>query len=225
MQAGVGIHAGHTARTVDVLVVDEDTLARQSLCALLARRSEIHVVGTAAGGTSALEIAKRLQPDAVVMDMGLRDIKGTDVAAQIFCDLPRTHIILLSNSQAPESVFSALRAGANAYVLKSSAQVELAAAVMATLRGERYLSPPIADMLHRRVIGAAPRNPLEFLSAREREVLHFTVSGATSVEIARRLALSPKTIETYRSRIREKLGVADHAALIRFALRHSLYLS
>lgn len=225
MQAGARIHAGHTARTVNVLVVEEDTFVRQSLCALLVKRSEIHVVGTAATSTMALDIAKRLEPDALVIDLSLHNLGGAEVAAQMLRELPRIRIVMLSVSQAPESVFQALRAGAHAYVLKSAASTELAPAVMATMRDERYVSPPIADMLHRRVIGAAPRNPLEFLSAREREVLHFTVSGATSAQIARRLELSPKTVETYRSRIREKLGVADHAGLIRFALKHTVYLS
>lgn len=225
MHTGVRIHAGHTPRAVTVLVVDENSVVRQSLCALLARRPEINVVGTAASGAQALEIAQRLEPDVIVLDFALHDLSGVDVAAQIQRALPRAHVVILSLCQAPESVFRALRAGAHAYVLKPSVALELAGAVMATTRGERYLSPPIADVLHRRVIGPVPRSPLEHLSAREREVLQFTVSGATSADIARRLDLSPKTVETYRSRIRDKLGVADHAALIRFALKHTMYLS
>jgi DNA-binding NarL/FixJ family response regulator len=225
METGVGIHADHTSRAVTVLVVDENSVVRQGLCALLVRRPEINVVGTAATGAQALEIAQRLDPDVVVMDFALHDLSGADVAAQILRALPRARILILSVCQAPESVFRALRAGAHAYVLKSSATLDLAPAVMAIVRGERYLSPPIADVLHRRVIGPTRRSPLEHLSAREREVLQFTVSGATSAEIARLLEVSPKTVETYRSRIRDKLGVADHAALIRFALRHTMSLS
>ena len=157
------------------------------------------------------------------MDYALHDLSGVDVAAEILCEQPDIRIVMLSICEAPESVVRALRAGAHAYVLKQSASTELASAVMATLQGERYLSLPIAHVLHQRAVGGAPRSPIEELSAREREVLQFTVSGATSAQIARKLALSPKTVETYRSRIREKLGVSDHAGLIRFALQHTMY--
>jgi len=190
---------------------------------MLEQRPELQVIGTAATDVQALDIAARTAPDVVVVDYELHDLSGADVAAQILRQQPATRIVILSICQAPESVFRALRAGAHAYVLKQSASTELAAAVMATAQGERYLSAPIADVLHRRVVGGAPRSPIEDLSAREREVLQFTVTGATSAQIARKLALSPKTVETYRSRIREKLGVADHAGLIRFALQHTMY--
>jgi two-component system, NarL family, response regulator NreC len=216
------MHSGNTLRAVTVLVVDEHAIVRQSVAALLEERPEIHVIGTAASGAQALYLARQLQPDVVVMDIALHDSSGVDIAPQILRDEPRTRVVILSVCHAAESVFRALRAGAHAYVLKQSASAELADAVMAVLQGERYLSPPISEMLHRRVIGSAPRSPLEYLSAREREVLRMTMSGATSTEIARRLLLSPKTVETYRSRIRDKFGVADHAALIRFALKHSM---
>jgi DNA-binding NarL/FixJ family response regulator len=223
MQTGVGIRAGETRRTVSVLVVDEHSIVRQSLCATLDECPELQVIGTAATGAQALEIAARTSPGVVVMDYALHDLSGVDVAAEILCEQPHIRIVMLSMCQAPESVVRALRAGAHAYVLKQSASTELAPAVMATLRGERYLSSPIAHVLRGPVVGSASRSPIEYLSAREREVLQFTVSGATSAQIARKLALSPKTVETYRSRIREKLGVADHAGLIRFALQHTMY--
>jgi DNA-binding NarL/FixJ family response regulator len=216
------MHAGPPPRTITVVIVHEQCIVRQSLRALLEKRPHVHVVGEAASGAQAFEIAKQVTPDVVVIDFGLHESNGVSTAEQILHELPRTHIVILSVCHAAESVFRALRAGVHAYVLKQEAATELAPAVMAVVAGERYLSLPIAEMLHGRVIGSAPRSPLEYLSAREREVLQFTVSGATSAEIARRLALSPKTIETYRSRIREKLGVADHAALIRFALKHAV---
>lgn len=217
--------AGYSTRAVTVLVVDEHSIVRQSLAAVLENRPEIHVVGTAATGKQAIDIARRLTPHVVVMGFALHELSGSDTAAQILRELPETRVVILSVCQAVESVFRALRAGAHAYVLKQSASAELATAVTAILRGERYLSPPIAEMLHRRVIGLAPHSPLDHLSAREHEVLRLTVTGGTSAQIARRLALSPKTVETYRTRIREKLGVADHAALIRFAIKHTMYLS
>jgi DNA-binding NarL/FixJ family response regulator len=223
MQTGVGIRAGQTRRAVSVLVVDEQSIVRQSLCAMLEKHSDLRVIGTAATGAQALETAARASPDVVVMDYALHDFSGVDVAAEILREQPQIRIVILSVCQAPESVVRALRAGAHAYVLKQSASTELAPAVMAALRGERHLSPPIAHVLHRRAVGASTRSPIEDLSAREREVLHFTVGGATSAQIASKLALSPKTVETYRSRIREKLGVADHAGLIRFALKHTMY--
>jgi DNA-binding NarL/FixJ family response regulator len=223
MQTGVGIRAGEMRRASSVLVVDEQSLVRQSLCAMLEKLPDLHVVGNASTGAQALETAARTSPDVVVMDYALHDLSGLDVAAEILCEQPQIRIVMLSICQAPESVVRALRAGAHAYVLKQSASTELAPAVIAALHGERYLSPPVAHALHRKGVGAATRSPIEHLSAREREVLQFTIGGATSAQIANRLALSPKTVETYRSRIREKLGVADHAGLIRFALQHTMY--
>lgn len=223
MHTGVGTRAGQTRRTVSVLVVDEHSIVRQSLCATLDECPDLQASATAATGAQALEMAARTSPDVVVLDYALHDLSGVDVAAEILCEQPQIRIVMLSMCQAPESVVRALRAGAHAYVLKQSASTELAPAVMATLQGERYLSPPIAEVLQVSVAGAGTRNPIEHLSAREREVLQFTVTGATSAQIARKLALSPKTVETYRSRIREKLGVADHAGLIRFALQHTMY--
>jgi DNA-binding NarL/FixJ family response regulator len=208
-------------RTITVVIVHEQGIVRQSLYALLEKHPHVHVVGDAATRERAVEVVKQVVPNVVIIDFGLHESNGVHTAEQILHEFPPTRVVILSMCHAAESVFRALRAGVHAYVLKQNATTELASAVLAVIAGERYLSPPIAEMLHGRVVGCALRNPLEYLSAREREVLQLTVSGATSASIARRLALSPKTVETYRSRIREKLGVTDHAALIRFALKHA----
>jgi DNA-binding NarL/FixJ family response regulator len=121
-----------------------------------------------------------------------------------------------------EHVFRALRAGAVGYVLKQCAAADLVHAVLMVADGASYLSPQLRETLAGLAIDTAPLSPLERLSPREREVLHLTVGGATSAEIGRKLSLSPKTVDTYRSRIMEKLGVAHHAGLIRYALEHAI---
>ncbi len=131
-------------------------------------------------------------------------------------------MVILTVCHSSEHIVRALRAGALAYVLKQSAATELVHAVLTVLEGKRYLSPQAAATLASVEFDSPPLSPLERLSAREREVLQLTVAGATTTAIARQLSLSPKTVETYRSRIMEKLGVADRTALIHFSIEHAL---
>jgi DNA-binding NarL/FixJ family response regulator len=211
-----------TIRPVGVLVVDDHGIVREGLAVLLERRPEIRVVATAADGRQAVAAAKHYRPDVVVMDLVLPELSGIDATRRILQDIPQTRVVILSVCHSAEHVFQALRAGALGYVLKQSAAVELDHAVMAVLGGERYLSPEVRDVIAAAGSEFSSLSPLERLSSREREVLHLTVGGATSAEIARALSLSPKTVETYRSRIMEKLGVPDHTALIRFAVEHAM---
>lgn len=211
-----------TARSASVLVVDDHGIVREGLTVLLERRPELRVVATAADGRQAIEVARRLRPDVVVMDLVLPELSGIDATRRILHDSPNTRVVILSVCHTSEHVFQALRAGARGYVLKQCAAAELDQAVMAVLAGEQYLSPEVRHMIANVGLDPSARSPLERLSTREREVLHLTVGGSTSAQIAQTLSLSPKTVETYRSRIMEKLGVADHAALIRFALEHAM---
>lgn len=217
-----GMFSLRTIRPVSVLVVDDHGIVREGLTVLLERRPEIRVVATAADGRQAVMAAKQYHPDVVVMDLVLPELSGIDATRRILRDLPQTRVVILSVCHTSEHVFQALRAGALGYVLKQSAAVELDHAVMAVLGGEHYLSPDVREVVAAAGGDFASLTPLERLSSREREVLHLTVGGATSAEIARTLSLSPKTVETYRSRIMEKLGVADHTALIRFAVEHAM---
>jgi DNA-binding NarL/FixJ family response regulator len=183
----------------------------------------MEVVGLAATGEQAVLAAQHLRPDVIIMDLVLPILNGIDATKRILASLPLTKIIVLSACSTSEHVYRALRAGALGYVIKEAAGAELVCAVRTVSSGRRYLSPSIAAL----VSGAGPnvaiaRSPLERLSARERDVLHRTAEGYSSMEIALQLSLSPKTVDTYRSRLMQKLGVSDRSALIRFAIQHAM---
>ena len=180
-------------------------------------------MGTAATGKQAVHAATRLKPDVIVMDLMLPELSGVDATERILKLLPQTCVVVLSACHTSEHVFRALRAGARGYVLKEAAAAELVRAVTAVSTGERFLSPRITSVVIDVLLkNSTPRSPLERLSGREREVLHLTVAGSSSAEIAERLSLSRKTIDTYRSRVMEKLGVADLTGLIHFAIEHAM---
>ena len=209
------------AHPAKVLIVDDHDIVREGLRCVLQKVSAVRVVGLAASGTQAVAMAKGLEPDLILMDLMLPELGGLEAIRQILAQSPQTRIMVVSMCQTSEHVVRALRAGAHGYFLKRSASAQLGAAVLAVLRGERYLSPEVTQSLHGISIDPVLLSPLERLSLREREVLHFTAAGMTSAELGARLGLSRKTVETYRSRIMEKLGVADHTALIRFAIEYA----
>ena len=208
---------------ISIVVVDDHGIVRDGLCALLDGHHHMKVVGSEANGRDAVLCAQRLEPDVIVMDLVLPELSGIDATLRILASLPRTRIVILSTCDTSEHIFRALRAGALGYVLKESACAELVQAVLAVFAGERYLSPQITGLcIDALLSGSANASPIESLSAREREVLHLTVGGASSAEIGQKLSLSPKTVDTYRSRTMGKLGVPDLAGLIRFAIAHAM---
>ena len=208
---------------IRILVVDDHGILREALTELLNRQGVMKVVGVAADGKEAVAAAERHKPDVVVMDLVLPEINGVDATARIIAARPETRVVVLSARDSSEHVFQALRAGARAYVLKEGASAELVHAVSAVFEGQRYLSLRITGVVVDALLGIPSlQSPVEGLSAREREVMHLTVGGASSAEIGLTLSLSRKTVDTYRSRAMEKLGVADLAGLIRFALAHGL---
>jgi DNA-binding NarL/FixJ family response regulator len=206
-----------------ILVVDDHGIVRDGIRSLLRRQDGMEVVGLAATGEQAVSAAQRLRPDLIIMDLVLPILNGIDATQRILASLPQTKIIVLSACYTSEHVHRALRAGARGYVIKEAAGSELVSAVRTVLSGKRYLSPSIAAVFSRDSPNDSDaRSPLERLSAREREVLHRTVEGLSSAQIALQLSLSPKTIDTYRSRLMQKLGVSDRATLIRFAIQHAM---
>jgi DNA-binding NarL/FixJ family response regulator len=208
---------------IKVLVVDDHGIVRDGLSVLLNAHSDMHVVGTAADGKAAVRAAAKLTPDVVIMDLALPELSGIDAILLILAAQPLIRIVVLSAWDTSEHVFRALRAGASGYVLKEGAGAEIVQAVAAVYRGHRYLSPRITGVLIDGLLGDhVALSPIESLSPREREVLHLTVTGASSADIGVRLSLSRKTVDTYRSRLMGKLGVTDLAGLIRFAVAHEM---
>ena len=209
--------------TITVFLADDHRVLRDGLRILLKSQDDIQVVGDAENGNKAIEGILSIEPNVAVMDITMPELNGIDAAQVVHETLPETGIVILSIHSDLEHVFRALQAGAQGYLLKESAGSEVISAVRAVYLGRRYLSPSIRDAvteayMHNRQM----QSPLELLSLREREVLQLTVEGHSSAEIAEKLELSPKTVETYRSRLMGKLGVHDLPELVRFAIKHGI---
>jgi DNA-binding NarL/FixJ family response regulator len=214
------------AARLSVLLADDHTIIRDGLRALLAAQPWVTVVGEAANGRAAVSQALSLRPNVVVMDIAMPELNGIDAAREIRAHLPGTQVVMLSMHASAEHVVRALQAGALGYLLKESAGRELLAAIQAVHAGRRYIShligETVVDELLRQGTAVPARTPLASLSQREREVLQLVVEGYSSADIAQRLSLSPKTIETYRSRLMRKLGVSNLPGLIRFSIDNGL---
>ena len=211
---------------IRVLIADDHTILRDSLSFMLGAQPDIEVIGGASTGREAVEMACRLAPDVVIMDISMPELNGIEATVQIAEMCPQARIIILSMQGTSEHLYRALQAGAFGYLLKDSAGKMLVEAVRAVHAGNRYFSEDMTHLLvhefvQQRVRGAMP-SPLERLSAREREVLQLVVEGKSSTEIAEQLALSPKTVDTYRSRLMSKLGIKDVPGLVKFAVQHGL---
>ena len=208
---------------ISVFLADDHRVLRDGLRILLESQADIRVVGEAENGNQAMEGIIRLKPDIAVMDISMPELNGIEAAQIIHESLPDIGIVILSIHSDLEHIFRALQAGAQGYLLKESAGSEVISAVRAVNLGRRYLSPSIREAvkeayLHNRQV----QSPLEMLSLREREVLQLTVEGHSSASIAERINLSPKTVDTYRSRLMGKLGVHDLPELVRFAIKHGI---
>jgi DNA-binding NarL/FixJ family response regulator len=207
------------------VVVDDHSIVRSGLAVLLDREDGMKVVGSATTGEDAVRVARRLEPDLIIMDLALPTLNGIDATRMILGECPQIRIIALSASRRPGHVCRAFGAGARGYVLKHAPGEEIVRAVKAVIAGGRYVSPEIAHLLPVKAdISGAQPSPFEGLSTREHDVLRRIVSGATSADIAKCLSLSPKTVETYRARLMVKLGVETRAALIHLALENELPL-
>ena len=208
---------------IRILMVDDHCVVREGLAALLDRDNGMKIIGSASTGEEAVLAAHRLRPDVIIMDLVLPALNGIDATRRIIRELPRTRIIALSACHTSEHVYRALRAGARGYVLKTAAGTELIGAIKTVTAGDLYVSPAISALSVDGVLGTSiPASPFERLSVRERDVLRRIVAGATSADIAQRLSLSRKTVDTYRGRMMVKLGVTNRAELIRCALEYEL---
>jgi DNA-binding NarL/FixJ family response regulator len=215
--------------TITVVLADDHGVVRAGLRFLLESQPGLSVVGEATNGHEAVRIAASLRPQVAVVDIAMPELNGIEATHQIRAECPATQVVILSMYADPEHTYRALRAGARGYVLKEAAGDELIEAVRAVQAGRRYLSPKIADQFIDEYLVQRTQlereNPLEQLSARERAVLQLVAEGKTSPEIAERLSLSPKTVDTYRSRIMQKLGIDDLPHLVLFALRHGIIVA
>jgi NarL family two-component system response regulator LiaR len=205
---------------VTVLIADDHAVVREGVRAFLETQSDLAVVGAAASGEEAVELASALVPDVVLMDLLMPGIGGVEAIRRIKRSSPRTRVVVLTSYHGDEHVFPALRAGALSYVLKDVGPTELAEAVRQAVRGEPVLSPPVASRVIRELTGrASDLNPFSELSDREVEVLRLIAEGLANAEIAERLVISEKTVKGHVSNILDKLHLADRTQAAVFAWR------
>ena len=209
---------------IRILLADDHPILRSGLKALLNLESDLKVVGEASNGREAVEMARTLKPDVIVMDISMPEMDGLRAAQEIHnLDLP-CRIVMLTVHADEDYLFQTLRLGASGYVLKSSADTELIDAIRTAQRGEVFLYPSAVKKLLGEYLkgGSEGREERDALTGREREVLKLTAEGYTNNEIAEHLVISPKTVDTYRQRIMEKLNLHHRSELVRYALRKGL---
>ena len=207
---------------IRILIADDHGVVAEGLKQLVEAESDMQVVALVGDGREAVQQAGDTQPDVVLMDLSMPELNGADATRAILQRDPKCRVIVLSMYAQREYVRRALKAGAAGYVVKRSAAKEVVEAIRAVHAGQRYLSPRVADVVLEDYTDDKQDDPLARLSAREREVLQLLAEGRTGAEIAQRLSLSQKTVETYRARLVEKLGIRDLAGLVRFAIQRGL---
>ncbi len=211
---------------ITVFLADDHAMVRDGLQLLLETSGNIEVIGQAGSGRETVKQVNLIKPDVILMDIAMPELNGIEATRQLIADLPEAKVIILSMHATSEHIYQALQAGASGYLLKEAVGQEVVEAVHEVVNGQRYLSRKITetlvdDYLVQRDLGLT-RSPLDRLSSREREVLQLVSEGLSSAKIAEQLALSPKTVDTYRSRIMQKIGVRDVTELVKFAIRHGL---
>lgn len=208
-----------------IVIADDHTVLRAGLRMLLDAQSDLTVVGEADNGAELLGLVARIQADLILLDLTMPGLGGLEALPLLRKTCPEAHILILTMHDDEGYLRQALREGASGYVLKKAADSELIAAIRAVMRGEVYVHPSLTRNLLEDLLPqdrTEPTNPWDSLSDREREVLLLVARGHTSAKIGENLSLSSKTVETYRARGMEKLGLRSRAALVQFVLSHNL---
>lgn len=209
---------------IRVVIADDHHLVRQGIRALLEKAGDMQVVGEAADGREAIDLVQELQPDALVLDIGMPRLNGIQAAERVRALGGCTKVVVLSMYSDESVVRQALRCGVNGYLLKQSVTEELHLAIRAAQRGETYLSPAVSravleDFLHS---AKGRSDPLSAITPREREVWQLIAEGNTNSEMAMKMNISEKTVEKHRSSLMNKLGVHEITALVRLAIKHGV---
>ena len=216
---------------IRVVLADDHAIVRSGLKAVLGAAPDIHVIGEAANGKEALALSERLQPDVVVMDLSMGEMDGIAATKAIAGDARENspRILVLTMHAEEEYLVPLLEAGASGYLVKSAADRDLVDAIRTVSRGELYVRPSAARVLakgvQRKDEHATDRARFDKLTERERDVLRLVAAGYTAPEIGEKLFISPKTVDTYKQRINEKLGLAHRADYVKFALKLGLLTS
>ncbi|MBA2287600.1 MAG: response regulator transcription factor [Ktedonobacteraceae bacterium] len=211
---------------IRILLADDHTILRAGLKMMLNAQPDMEVVGEAHDGRQAIHEAQRLQPDIVLMDITMPDINGIEATRQLKKLLPEARVLILTMHENDEYIFQALRAGASGYLLKEAADTDLIYALHIIQSGQFYLSPiaqsvMVGDYLQR-VRAGEEKDSYSSLTEREREILKLVAEGFTNNKIAERLIISPKTVDTHRTHVMDKLNLHSRAELVKYAMRRGL---
>ena len=208
---------------ITVIIADDHEISRIGIRRLLSVAPDIDVIGEAVDGATALELARSKRPDVVLLDVRMPNISGIEAAQRIKGELKEIVVIMLSAAEDEKSIERAMYAGADGYLSKEVNSEELVAAIRKAIRGERVFSRSILNLLEGKVKEQKTDQPSVKLTKREEEIVTLVAKGLTSQDIAKKLFISPRTVETHRARIMDKLGVNNAAGLVRFALLHATY--
>jgi two-component system response regulator NreC len=206
---------------IKVLLADDHTIVRQGLKLILSAHPDLEVVGEAANGNEVINLAEKLKPDVILMDVAMPELNGIEATRRLHQISPRMKVLVLSMHKEAVYIREILKAGARGYILKDAIDTELVNAIQSVARGDGYISPAISGALlsdYRQNL----TDPLDLLSTREREVLQLIAEGKTNKEVATRLNLSVYTVDSHRGKIMEKLNLHSAGELIRFAVKNGL---
>lgn len=208
-----------------IVLAEDHGVVRQGVRALLEKEPGFSVVGEASDGLQVADLVERTKPDVLVLDLVMPGLGGLDVAREVARRAPRTRIVILSMHASEAFVVQAFRNGAAAYVLKDGSAVELTLAIREVLAGRRHLSPPLSDKAIEVYVARAKEGEVdvyERLTTRERQVFHLAAEGLSNPAIGERLGISPRTVQTHRAHVMEKLGLRTRRDLIVYAVGHGL---
>jgi two-component system, NarL family, response regulator NreC len=211
---------------IRVLLADDHTILRAGLKMMLNAQPDIETIGEASDGKQAINEAERLSPDVIIMDITMPECNGIEATRQIKRLLPDVRVLILTMHENEEYLFQTLRAGAAGYMLKEAADTDLISAIRVVSGGRFYLSPSAQSMLVsdylQRVHTGEERDSYGALTEREREILKLVAEGYTNSQIGERLFISPKTVDTHRTHIMDKLNLHSRAELVKYAMRRGL---
>ena len=211
---------------IKVLVVDDHTIIRDGICALLALAGDIEVVGEATNGSEAISKVGELNPDVVIMDIAMPTMGGLEATRRISKEFPKTKVLVLTQYDDKEYFFPVIESGASGFISKAAASSELTAGIRSVYRGDSYLSPAVTKLMvenYQHTAGARTnQDPYNHLTGREREVLKLLAEGRSTQEIAEMLVITPKTVEGHKTNLMAKLGVHNRVELVKYALRKGI---
>jgi len=214
-----------TLGSIKVLIADDHEISRIGVRRLLSSATDIEIISEAANGAQVIDLVRTLKPKVVLMDVLMPHVSGIEAAQRIKAEFKDCFVIMISSAEDLMSVERALYAGADGYLTKNVSSDELISAVRTVTLGERVFSRSVLDLLEGKDNETVETNPPVTLTKREEEIVGLVAKGLTSADIAGKLFISPRTVETHRARIMDKLGVNNTAGLVRFALLHSTYFN